>query len=464
MFESFFNSLTLIDIGFGTMFIYNVYKPLAEDNESDLRYQVAIFKKIYHTIANIILFVSLLFIPFIYVIFNIDYPNKFVVYSIYIIQLLAIYFKYIFLHKAKLIKANQKEYISNLFVIILDLVTFILKIISVIIYKSFILYIFFVSMYSLVLTLFECIVINKEYPSLKKTPKVYYSDIKKSGVLSQCKNYLFRTFYDLVYYSMDNFIISTIFVTSVIGYIANYSMILSTVSYVIVMIMVSLRSMMANFFYSEKNHYGYFQLYKVVNLFCSLITSFAVAGIYTMIDDFMALWLGSKYIISRPIVDTLIITMLIDSCFRGIENVFAIEGYMFKEKIPLLISALCNFVFSLLFLKKWGLVGVYLGTLLGKLVFWAGKLFYVINGIFKNERKELMIQLIGLILFLVISPIFVSSLANMVIPVVSNLSAFILKCLLCCLLNFVLIIILFFRNRTFKNLINSIKNTIVPKK
>jgi len=92
-FNSFFYSVSLIDIGFASILIFNLYKPLNENNQEQVKWLVSSFKKIYTIIASIIIVVSLIAMPLIYTIFKIDYSNKTYVYFIYIIQLIT-YFHY----------------------------------------------------------------------------------------------------------------------------------------------------------------------------------------------------------------------------------------------------------------------------------------------------------------------------------------------------------------------------------
>ena len=75
-FNSFFYSVSLVDIGFASILIYNLYKPINENDEERVKWLVGAFKKIYIIIALIIIGISIAVMPLIYSVFKIDYDNK----------------------------------------------------------------------------------------------------------------------------------------------------------------------------------------------------------------------------------------------------------------------------------------------------------------------------------------------------------------------------------------------------
>ena len=77
---------------------------------------------------------------------------------------------------------------------------------------------------------------------------------------------------------------------------------------------------------------------------------------------------------------------------QPINNVFIINGYIFKEKLPLIISALTNLFLTIILIKSIGLIGAYIATIIALFIKWYGKFYYVLGGIF-NEHK-------GMVLFL----------------------------------------------------------------
>ena len=114
-FNSFFYSVSLVDIGFASILIYNLYKPINENDEERVKWLVGAFKKIYIIIALIIIGISIAVMPLIYSVFKIDYDNKTIVYIIYVIQLVTSVSKYFFIHKSNILTVSQQKWKINFF-------------------------------------------------------------------------------------------------------------------------------------------------------------------------------------------------------------------------------------------------------------------------------------------------------------------------------------------------------------
>lgn len=135
-----FSTIALIDIGFASILVYNLYKPLNENNEEKVKWLLSAFKKIYTVIAFLIFVISLALMPFIYTYFKIDYQNTKIVYLIYIIQLFTSISKYFFIHKVNIVTVAQQRWKINFVTLFLNIFWFLLKYVSIQIFKNYLLY------------------------------------------------------------------------------------------------------------------------------------------------------------------------------------------------------------------------------------------------------------------------------------------------------------------------------------
>lgn len=460
LFNSFFSTVSLIDIGFASILVYNLYKPTNENDEERVRWLLSAFKKIYIYIALIILIVSIGLMPSIYTFFKIDYDNSTIVYLIYIIQLITSVSRYFFIHKVNIVTVSQQKWKINFLTVALNIVWFILKAVSIMIFKSYILYILVIFLDSFVINIINVYLSEKMYPYTKKLPKVSFKEIINSGIIVQSKNFIYHTFYNLVYYNTDNFIIGYKLGTNSIGYLDNYIMLTKVFDEFITSIISSLRASFANFLHTEKDVSGLYNIYKMTNIFNYFISSIAVIGLYTMIDKWIPLWLGDKYLISKVVSSLLIINLGVDLIFRPLENIYTIKGYIFQEKWPIFISAFVNLFVSLALVDKYGLAGVFFGTLLGKVVFWIGKLYYVTQDVFFSEKEETIIDLIKLLVLLLIQTCLINYCADLLFPVISSFVSFIIRGVFVVLLVIISNILIFMKSPQFKELITLLINTL----
>lgn len=459
-FTSFFYSVSLIDIGFASILIYNLYKPLNENDEERVKWLVSAFKKLYMTIAIIIIVISVLLMPLIYTVFKIDYDDKIIVYLIYVIQLITSVSKYFFIHKTNIITVAQQKWKINFITIVLNILWFSLKAISMVYFKSYILYLIVILLDGLVINLINVYLTNNMYPYLKKLPKVSSKEILNSGLIKQSKNFIYHAFYNFVYYSTDNYIIAYKIGTSPLGYINNYTMIINIFNEFISSIIGALRDSFANFLHTKKDISGLYDLYKMTIVLNYFMCSVSIVGLYTMIDRWIPLWLNSGFVIEKGISTLLIMNLGIDLLFRPLENIYTIKGYVFKEKWPIFISALVNLIVSLALVDSFGLVGVFFGTFLGKIVFWWGKIYYVTSDVFLETRSETILDIAKLFIFLIGQVLIINYFADLLFLIVSSLTTFIIRGVFVVVIVLITDIFFFIRSKHFKQLLELLINTL----
>ena len=443
LFSSFFNSLMLLEMGFGTILIYNLYKPVAENNKEEIRRQLSIFKTIYFCISVIVLSISLIVLPFLYNIFNISYQDKLLVYEVYLSNIIHIIFKYHYLNKVSILDAGQYKYISNIISIIIDAVVFVLKVVSLIVFNNIYLFIFAQLILPSTSYFFISVVIDKKY-DVKNIKRSSLKEVVDSGALSQCKNYLYATIYGLVFSSMDSIIISMILSTDSLAYTSNYNSIFATGWSVAITIMMSIRGIIADYVNNVKKNDYKKDVFDIVSSLNFIISSLLIVGLYSLIDNFVALWIGSEFIIEKDIMVALLLVKTIDCLFEPVNSMFVIEGYIFKEKWPLIISALTNLILTIIFLYKFGLVGAYYATIIALVIKWIGKFYYLVQGVFKDFKFNIVLRYFVFITVIGFEMVFVSNISSIFIPNVNSLVLFIFKflivVLIVCLINGILII------------------------
>ncbi len=443
LFSSFFGSLMLLEMGFGTILIYNLYKPVAENNGEEIRKQLSIFKTIYFCISIIVLGISLAVLPFLYDIFNISYQDKLLVYEVYLSNIIHIIFKYHFLNKTSILDAGQYKYINNIISIIIDGVVFILKVLSIIVFNNIYLFIFAQLFLPSTSYFFISKIVDNKY-DVRNIKRATLKEVIDSGALSQCKKYIYATIYGLVFSSMDSIIISMVLSTDSLAYTSNYNSIFSTGWSATITIMISIRGIVADYANNVKKNNYKKEVFDIVSSLNFIISSLLIVGLYSLIDNFVALWIGSEFIITKDIMVALLLVKTIDCLFEPVNSMFIIEGYIFKEKWPLIISALTNFVLTIFFLYKFGLVGAYYATIIALVIKWVGKFYYLISGIFRDFKFNIILRYFMFMVVIGLEMVFVSYISSLVIPNVNSLvlfiSKFLIVVLIVCVINGILII------------------------
>ena len=116
LFSNIISMLGIAELGIGTAVIYNLYKPLAENDIEQIQILLKFYRKCYKKIAITILILGMLFVPFLHsFVGEIETPYN--IYVIYILFLLETLVSYFLTYKRSILYADQKNYIINFFTI-----------------------------------------------------------------------------------------------------------------------------------------------------------------------------------------------------------------------------------------------------------------------------------------------------------------------------------------------------------
>ena len=170
----------------------------------------------------------------------------------------------------------------------------------------------------------------------------------------------------MVYTSTDNIIISSFLGTAIVGFYSNYSMLTQMASSYINIIFQSLYASVGNLNATESKEYKYtiFERLQLLNIW---IYGIVVVCMNQFFNPFIKLWLGSDYCFSQKTVLIISIMFLLP----GLNNVINIYkdscGLFWETRYRALATAIVNLVVSIVLVKKIGLEGVFIGTIVAYL-------------------------------------------------------------------------------------------------
>ena len=131
--------LGLVEGGIGLSIIYNLYKPLAENDTEKITALVQLYKKLYGILAIVIFILSLVMYIFLdnFIKDGTKIPFIGVIYFIFVLKNMV---SYLNAHKWSLINADQKGYVIAKYNLVFSVITTISKIIILLLTKNYILF------------------------------------------------------------------------------------------------------------------------------------------------------------------------------------------------------------------------------------------------------------------------------------------------------------------------------------
>ena len=353
--------LTSLDGGMASSVFIKIHKPLADNDENEI-------KRVYNLI-RIIYFIraALMFIFSFFIIFFLPKLTKEVsfeyslVYITFLLYMIMSSVNVYVIYKKFMLEALQIRYISNVVSIKYMVLFYVLNIIQLFIFRNFLLYI----VLSLCIDGFSSIKCNKyiveKYPYLGKK-KLDFKQVDLRELFDMSKIML-HTLSDVVVRNSDNLIVSNITNIKIVGMFSNYRMIIINLENVVLQFLLSIKDPLRNRMAVTNDMQDMKEIHNVFTYLCFVIANVTCVGIVVTINDLIGnLWLSDKFVL--PVAP---IFFMVSSIFLHLVTFPIIDAYFFNEcymddtRTPI-FEIFINIVVSIILGKMIGLAGVFIGT------------------------------------------------------------------------------------------------------
>jgi len=359
--ESMLMILSMTELGIGTSVAFALYKPIDDDDRPKIGALMAFYRKTYHAIGILTLVLGPMLIPFMKF-FTKEAADIDGITLIYILFLINTVLSYFFAYKRTLINAYQQSYINSLSEDIFAVIKYILQIVALLFYKSYIGYIVINIVCSVLTNMVISYVCDKKYPFIRQYKSEKLTKEDKAGLKNSIVSLMYQKVGAKLVTGTDNLMISYAKL-SLMGIYSNYSMVVSIVSRVVYNVMRSVIGSVGNLMVQEDKQLKY-KVYEEF-VFATFIFYFFISiGFSACLERFIELWAGTDWVLS-PLVTFVVILNFFLMGMRQ-PNVVVIEaaGLFNKMRMKAVGEVVVNLVVSFLFLVvfKLGIYGVLFGT------------------------------------------------------------------------------------------------------
>lgn len=447
--------MVLIEGGIGISIVYNLYKPLAENNKGKIVALVQLYKKAYTALAIIMLIISMVLYPFMGYLMKTDtnISGMFIVYAIFVGKNMISYMN---AYKWALINADQKGYVLSGSNLIFQIVTTLGKIAILMISKNYILYLLVEVSVFVIQNVVNTIIVYKRYPYLKEKSKHEIDLETKVNITKNVKAMFLHNIGGYLVFSTDNILISAFVGLKAVGLYSNYTMVISQLSNLLAPIINGIGAGVGNLIATEDENKT-FSIFNISFMISFWIYSCATIFLYNLLDPFIVWLFGEKYILSKPIVIVVLLNFYLNGMRGPIATFKNKAGLFTQDKYISVIEGLVNLFGSLLLIKYLGFIGVFLGTTLSTLttIFWSQPRV-VYKHLFKRKVSEYFIKYLSRVVIMLIVGGVTTSICNALITGNSFMSL-IGRGTICVILVNTIYILLFFKTDEVKYLINNLK-------
>lgn len=367
LFSNILSMLSIAELGFGTAVIYQLYKPIANNDTKKIKTLLTFYKKAYNIIALIIFVIGCLITPFIPLLVG-KITVQCNLYLLFFLSLVDIVCSYLMTYKRSILYADQKNYVINIVHIFYTIVMNSLQIFFLFKFSNYIMYLLIKILCRIAENLIINIYVNKKYLFLKEKENISSIDDKtKKDIFSQINGLLFHKIGRAVVLGTDNILISKFLGVAVVGLYSNYYLIINSLNNLFGHIFSSVAGSVGNLLVTESKEKSY-QVYKNILFVNSWIYCLSGMLILSLIQPFIKIWVGPDFCLSNSVVLILIINFYI----QGIEKTSILfkesAGVFFEDRYIPIIQAISNIVFSILMVNFFGLFGIFLGTTISSII------------------------------------------------------------------------------------------------
>ena len=360
LFTDILNILSLSELGVGTAITYALYGPIARKDIQKQQILMRMFRTFYRITAGFVLVAGLCLIPFLDILMK-DRPDVNHLVLIYILYLLNSVVSYLLIYKKTLIDAHQMNYITvlyhNGFLVLQD----ICQIIVLLTTRNFVLFL----LVAVVCTLTGNICMSRKadmlFPYLKESCHEKLPQEERQDILKNIKAMLMHKLGNVVVNNTDNLLISSFVGVITAGIYSNYYLVIGSVRQVLDQALQGVAASVGNLGAtedSEKVHKIFDQLFFIGYW----IYGFAGICLFELLNPFVELAFGEKYLFQKEIVLVLCINFFINGTRKAVLIFKESMGLFWYDRYKAIAEAVLNLGISILLVTHFGVVGVFAGT------------------------------------------------------------------------------------------------------
>lgn len=460
LFSNIFTILALAELGIGNAIIFQLYKPIAENDIPRLRSLIHFYKRCYNAIALSVLALGLLLLPFLRFLVKTDTPIE-GLYIIYILYLLDTVSSYMLVYKASLMTAFQRDRIVTLNTLMTNIFTAVLQIIVLICLHNFYAYLIVKIACTLSFKYILSKKVDKDYPYITKEEYMELDKESRSLIFKDVRSIFAYKVGAAVLNGSDNIIISSIIGTVSVGIYSNYSMVISAVKTIMVRFLHGFTASIGNLNAQEQKEKK-IEVYFQMNYMAFALFAFSSSCLLTLMNDFISIWIGNKFLMDNSVLIVLIISFyisgmqIISITYRETMGIF--RAGQFRP----LITAVLNIALSIIGAFKYGVFGVFLATIISELsTYWFDAYLICKKGLSISAKKyycKFVYYIIACTIICVIAYYFSSFLQT------GSIFMFIVKTALVTLSTMLLLLLFSIPCKEFRDLLKKVKTILLNKK
>lgn len=359
--------LNLAELGVGAAISFHLFKPIQQHNRQQICEILSVFGYLYEHIGQVILLGGIIISLFFPLIFNKEEMGMGIIYFAFYSFLGSSLIGYFINYRQILLSADQKNYLVSIYFQSAGLVKTAMQILLAYYYKNLYVWVFIEFLFGII----GCIIlnwkINKEYPWLK-TSKSNGRLLLKSypDIIRNTKQIFIHKIKDFLLGRSDELFIYIFVSLKMVAYYGNYILIVTKLSSLFKSVLDSVSAGIGNLV-AENNKSNTIKVFWELMTIHHFIAGLICCCIYFLIEPFISLWLGEKYIMNHTILVMLLIYQYIAQS-RGVVDMYNHAHGLYADTWSAWVELILNISITVSVALKYGIIGILLGKIISVFV------------------------------------------------------------------------------------------------
>ena len=383
LFTSVLQVLNMAELGFAGAVVYNMYKPIAQNDVVAVNALLAFYKKIYRIVGLIILVIGGSLTPFLSHLIKGSWPENVNIYVLYLLYLLNTVISYfLFAYKTSLLNALQRMDLTKIAYCIVNILQCVLQLVAVLLFKNYYIFVVALVLGSALRNILAAYFSKKYFPQYECRGCI--SDDVKKNIVVRVKGLLICKISSVTSSAFGSIILSTLLGLVSLAVYGNYMVIFAAVTNIIVLMRHAMQASIGNSVASESVSKNYRDVFLWQFLF-SVIAIWSSVCMLCLYQPFMKLWMGMNMLLPMVDVVLLCVLFLISTVQHAFYLYLSGTGMWWELRWTYIVNAACNVALYVVLCKFLGTTGIILSTLLAQFLF---GFIWQCNIIFKKYFKK----------------------------------------------------------------------------
>ncbi len=360
LFTSIFNILNIAELGFSNAVIYNMYKPIAENDTDKVCALMKFYKTIYRVIGLTVWGIGLLLIPFLPKLINGSVPDGYNLYVLYIINLFNTGIGYfLFAYKTCLLYVHQRNDIKSRVSVLMNILTSFLQISILLTIKNYYVYVCVIPVITITSNIINAAIATKMYPQYKCRGSLSRDDL--GGIKKNVLGLMIGKICMVSRNSFDSIFLSAFLGLTTVAMYNNYYYIMSSIIAILALVHSAINAGVGNrvaLNSVEQNHKDF----QTVTFLYMWISGWCTVCMLCLYQPFMQLWVGEKLMF--PFVIVVQLCCYFYSLTLGdMRSIYSnSSGLFWQGRFYVIVEAILNIVLNYFLGKRFGVRGIIAAT------------------------------------------------------------------------------------------------------